>query len=243
MKMPSLSIIVPAYQEAATLQGAYQTIVYAVKKTSIIDYEILIVTDDSDGPDGTYGLAVSIAKTDDHVRILHRPLNTTLGYKYREAVLEATKEHITMIPAHDLTEASSVAYIFTKIGQADSILTYTVNPMVRPFLVRIVSFCFTLLCNVIFGLRLRYYNGITVHRANILKTVPMSANNNAYMAEILAYLITSGVGYIEVPQMIKRSNRKGRAFNLKSAWSCLGTLLVTAWRIRVQKKRVDLSRH
>jgi hypothetical protein len=57
--------------------------------------------------------------------------------------------------------------------------------------------------NVIFGLKLRYYNGPCVFKASLLRNIPLAADSFAYMACILVRLIKSGATFIEVDMFIQ----------------------------------------
>lgn len=240
---PSLTVIMPAYEEAASLERAYRSVLGALSRVGILDYEILIMTllTPQGTHDGTPDIACRIAEKDSRVKNVHSNFFTSLGYKYREGVEAASKEYVMMVPAHDLTVADSLSEIMDRIGQSDSIITYTINPGTRPLKARIVSKCFVVLCNILFGLNLRYYNGITVHRRELLKKVPMTANNHAYMAEIIIFLVKSGAKYIQMPQVLKPTTRAGKAFNLASAVDALRTLTSLFWKIHFRKMRVPTA--
>jgi dolichol-phosphate mannosyltransferase len=234
--MKSLTVFMPAYREATTLADACRTVAKATQGANISDYEIIIVTDAY--LDHTHDIAIEIEKSNRLVKVLHRPFKTGFGYKYRHALASASKEFFAYVPAHDLTEENSLVYIFNHLGRDESVITYTGNPEVRPFSARIVSRGYTLLCNILFGLRIKYYNGVSLQKTNILKKIPLSADNSVCMAEIIIYLAKSGYNYIEIPQILKKSKRKGRAFNFKSVLSCSATLIKIFWDIRFKKIRI-----
>jgi dolichol-phosphate mannosyltransferase len=68
-------IVVPTYNEAATLEP-----LIAAVREAVPDARILVVDDDS--PDGTGSLADAIAARDEHVEVLHRPAKAGLGLAY-----------------------------------------------------------------------------------------------------------------------------------------------------------------
>ena len=232
----------PAYLERANLHAAYETATRAVHRAGISDYEILIATDPRpDGrDDGTSAIADEIAQEDHKVRHVHYDRRVGLGYKYRNGVQAATKDFVMMIPAHNLTLESSLDEILSYLGGADSVITYTINPETRPLKARVVSRGFVILCNLLFGLRMKYYNGITIHRKDLLKLVPMATDFSDYMAETIIYLVKSGVTYLEVPQALKPTTRTGKAFNLMSVWRSLKTLILLFWRIHFRRIRVPI---
>ncbi|MBP9822362.1 MAG: glycosyltransferase [Candidatus Pacebacteria bacterium] len=235
--MDSLTIILPAYKDARSITDVYKSVKNAVIKNNINDHEIIVVTDSLDN---TYDIVQDLAKSDPNIQILHRPINTGLGSKYREALKSASKKYVTWVPTHGLTEDQSISEIFSHLGNPGSVISYPINMQSRPLIARFVSKSFVILCNILFGLNIKYYNGISIHQLDTLKKIPLTATNNAILAEMNAYILKSGVNYIEIPQTIKdQTNHKGRSFNMDSALKCFRTVALTAWNIRIKGVRIS----
>jgi glycosyltransferase involved in cell wall biosynthesis len=241
MRMPSLTVIMPAYCEAKNLRAAYENTTRALRRAGISDYEIVIITNTRrDGShDGTPNIADEIVEENPRGRHIHNPAYVNLGFKFRQGVKAATKDYVTWVPGDNETVEDSIASIFGHLGEADMVISYTANKWVRRWQRRFVSRCFTILCNILFGLNLRYYNGICIYPRRILQAVPMACDNFAYMAEIIIYLVKSGVRYIEVPMEIKPTTASA-AFKIRSVFEVLGTLASLFWKIHFLRKRVDL---
>lgn len=238
--MRSLTVLIPAYNESENIRAAYESTLRALSVVGIIDYELIIITNNRpDGSnDGTPAIADELARQDNRVVHIHNPY-VGLGYKFRQGVKAATKDFVTFVPGDNETVEESLVSIFRRLGKADMVITYTGNKHVRPWKRRFVSWGFTQLCNVLFGLRLKYFNGICIYPRKTLQVVPMEADNFAYMAEIIVYLVKSGVRYIEVPQLVKPTQASS-SFRLKSVFESLGTLVKLAWDIHIRRRRVSL---
>lgn len=241
--MSGLSIIMPAYNEVENIRPSYETLTRALLIAGVEDYEILImtVTDPGGKHDGTPDAAAELAKEDSRVRHFHTPFFAGLGFKYREGIHAATKDYVMLYPAHNLTEESSLVNILLRVGQADAIFTFTDNPQVRPNEARFVSQNYVRLCNILFGLNLRYYNGISVVRLDLLRQIPLTADDHSCMAEVVAYVVKSGVGYIELPQILKASARTGRAWNVENAFKVMGALGSLFWRLNIKEERLAIE--
>ena len=239
---PSLTVIMPAYNEVNNLRLAFEGTVRALFDAAISDFEILIITNTrQDGShDGTPDIADELAKKDPRVIHIHNPAYVNLGFKFRQGAKAATKDYVTWVPGDNETVESSVAEIMKHLDEALMIISYTANRGVRKWKRRFVSRCFTILCNILFGLRLKYYNGICIYPRELLQSVPMACDNFAYMAEIIIYLVKSGVKYIEVPMEIKPTTASA-AFKVRSIFEALGTLLSLFWRINIKRERIKLS--
>ena len=239
----SLSVIMPAYNEAGGIKEAYESTTRAVKEAKIDDYEILIVTNNSSSGthDGTPDIAESISKKDEHVRHIYHNNYVDLGFKYRDAISKASKDYVMMVPGDNDTVESSLVNILKHVGESSLIVVYTSNPKARPFYIRTVSKAFVVICNFLFGLKMKYYNGMCVLPKATLRQIPMSANNPAYMAEILIYLVKSGVKYIEIPQEIKYTPHPGKTFNFNSVITVIGTMASLFWKVHLKRIRVKLN--
>lgn len=236
-------MIVPAFNEANDIRDAYESVTRAVKAAGIDDYEIIIATNRAlDGTDdGTPKISDEIASDDPRVMHIHHKSYADLGFKYRDAVTKAKKSYVVMVPGDNDTIESSFVNILKHVGKAPVVAVYTSNPEARPLYMRFVSRGFVVLCNLLFGMRLKYFNGICVLPRELLLRVPMSADNPSYMAEILIYLIRSGAKYIEVPQEIRYTPQPGKTFRIQSVINALRTLALLFWRVNVKGVRIPLS--
>ncbi|CAG1772635.1 partial heptose III glucuronosyltransferase, partial [uncultured bacterium] len=90
---PSITIIVPCYNEEGNLKGTIEAVkgaLASVKRFS--SYEILVYNDCS--TDGTGALADAIAKQEKPVKVRHNPKNMGFGFNYTDGVRRATKDYL-----------------------------------------------------------------------------------------------------------------------------------------------------
>ena len=221
-KKPSISVVVPAYNEEERLEGTIEAINASLGE-SFSDHEILIFNDKS--TDRTGEIADALQRQDDRIRVIHNPVNMGFGYNYKEGVRLAEKEYVIMIPGDNEIPVGAISKIFTQVGRADIIVPHTANIWVRPLSRQIISKAFTGLMNLLSGLDLKYYNGTCVHRASLIKEVPIKTHGFAYMATILVRLIKSGASFTEIGVDIEqRSGGESKAFAIKNITSVLGAL-------------------
>lgn len=240
--MPSLTVIMLAYNEKDYLRFAYERTKKALCLVKIFDYEIIIVTTVSPNGfhDGTPDIAKEISEKDYRVRHIHNEKYVGMGHDYFNAVKMAVKDYVIMVPGADEIEEESLVNIFGFLGKAELIIVYTVNKKLRSLKTRIVSGCYTFLCNLLFGLYLKYYNGISMLPTRFVQAVPLSANSPAYASEILIYLLKSGAkDYLEVPQTIRFYS--GRTFTSRNAKEGFKTLASLFWKIHFKRERLDLN--
>jgi glycosyltransferase involved in cell wall biosynthesis len=230
----SISVIVPAYNEALNLAGTVAAI-RAAAAGRFDDSEILVIDDASS--DGTGAIADDLARQYPEVKVFHNPRNFGFGYNYRLGVGLATKDHVGLVPGDNEILEESLKDIFDCVGKADMVLPYHTNSGERSFLRRALSGNFTALLNFLFGYKLRYYNGPVVHRRELLAKVPMTTDGFAYQAEILARLLSEGRSYVEVGMKIRiRQHGHSKALYPKNVWSVFKTIARLYWELKIKGK-------
>jgi glycosyltransferase involved in cell wall biosynthesis len=228
---PTISVVVPAYNEAANLDGALECINYALGD-KFSDHEILIFNDCS--ADKTAEVADRLAKKDPHVLVTHNPTNMGFGYNYKAGVEKASKEYLIMVPGDNEIPEEAISKVLAHVGEADVIVAYTANMEVRPLSRRIVSKAFTVVMNMISGLDLPYYNGTCVLKTDAVKQIPIKTHGFAYMATILSRLLRSGLSYREVGvDITQREGGESKAFAARNVVSVVTALFGLFWEIRV----------
>ncbi len=219
--MISLTVIVPALNEEKKISTTVNGLVSYLEAKSV-DYEILIFDDGS--TDSTPDIADKLSKKNLQIRTVHNLVNQGLGYNYKKGVELSLKEYVIMIPADG---ENSLDNILEYAGVQDIIIPYVVNSNVRPFLRRVLSGVYTFLVNILSGLRLKYYNGTTLHKTAVVKRVmPYVSDGFGYQAEILVRLIKEGRTYKETGVYLQLKPEGGsKAFKLKNIIRVVKTLL------------------
>lgn len=209
----AVSIIVPALNEGIKLKDTINRIIEAAGSRQ--DYEILIFNDGS--TDETGRIADELAGVDSNITVIHHQSPHNLGGCFREGVAMARGEYAVMLPGDDETDSRTIVNLFNSLGLADIVVTYTVNKEVRNWKRRLVSALYTFLINFLFNLRLRYFNGPSLIKVDLLKKLPPISSGFAYMSEILVRLIKAGYPYKETDMYIKPApGRVSRALKLKN---------------------------
>ncbi len=231
----TLSVIVPALNEEGNLAAAVRTILDAISDR-FEDFELLIFDDGS--TDRTGAIADELAAANPRIRVIHNPRNMGFGYNYTHGVQLARMEYVTMFPGDNEIPGEAIQSILSAVGAADIVAPYISTPAVRAWSRRVISAAFVSLVNLLFGLRLRYFNGPCVHRWVLLRVVPMRTHGFAYMAAILVRLIRSGHTYVEVAMPLQaRQHGRSKAFRLKNILSVLRTLGELFWEVRIRDRR------
>lgn len=234
----SISLIMPAYNEEATIEFSVRSVIEKLKEYGF-DYEILIFNDASN--DKTGKIADHLALEDQRIKVFHNARNMNLGFNFARGINMASKEYTGLLPCHGQTAIESFDNLLPALLKADVVMTYPSNPEVRPLTRRVISEINVILVNLIFGLWMKYYH-LNFYRTEILKKIPTSTESYALMVELLVHAVKSGASYIEVPIFLrKREFGKSKALRPKNIINILKTYVRLFWQIMILRKRISLN--
>jgi glycosyltransferase involved in cell wall biosynthesis len=225
----TLSVIVPAYCEADNIVGTLDNITRALAPLPI-DYELLVIDDGS--TDGTGALVTRYADRVAAVRLLTNDRNRGFGWTYRRGVDAAAFDHIVMVHGDNAWGAETLREFFAHVGDADIIVGYTRDMWSsRSWPRTATSKTFTGLVNLISGRRLQYYNGLQIHRADVLKSLSIQSSGYGFQAEVLVKALRRCKTFIEVGMtLIERQHGESKAFRWKNAVDVARTISLL-WRL------------
>ncbi|MBU4332512.1 bifunctional glycosyltransferase family 2/GtrA family protein [Patescibacteria group bacterium] len=232
-KEKSITFIVPAYNEEKNLAATINAIYGITHKTNIDNFEILIINDNS--TDKTKEIADNLAKKHKHIKAFHNETNKGLGYNFKKGVQLSQKNYITTVPGDNEVVPSTICDLINAIGKADLIIPYHGNMQDRPLLRRIFSRTFTLGINLLFFLRLRYYNDPVIHKAEVIKKYTIHTNSFAHQVEAIVKSKKDGYSHYHVPMKLQETGRRSSAFKPKRVISLLKDIAHLAWEIHIEK--------
>lgn len=229
----SLSVVIPALNEEHNLESTIDTVLGALRHC-VPDHEIIIV-DDGSG-DGTGRLADALAARHSVVRVVHNDRTRGLGYSYFRGVAAVTKDHVVFVPGDNGWPYESLAALFDRLGTADVVTSYAVNPEIRPKSRQLLSRAYTAVLNRLFGHRLRYYNGLTIYPVDFLRSHPGGTAGFAFMAEALLRALAHGLSCAEVALRIsERASGRSKALRLRNIVSVIQTIGRLYWELRLAR--------
>jgi len=237
----TITLIVPALNEEQLITETVRQIIDVVDGR-FHDYEILLINDGS--TDRTAELMDDLARMHNHVRVIHNDKNIGLGASYHLGVSQARCEYVMLLCGDGGMPASSLPAIFARIGSADIVVPYCENlKQIKSPGRYLLSRAYTTLLNTLFGLRLRYYNGLQVHRVELVRSVRGTSEGFGFQGEILVKLLKAGKSFVEVPvQGAEKANRSS-ALRLKNVVSVSRTIggLIHHTRVRRPSERAAAS--
>lgn len=219
----SLTLIVPALNEEAVVRGVVGEILTQVQGKAR-EYEVVLINDGS--TDSTGEVMEQLAREHQKIRVLHNPGNIGLGASYKRGVREARCQYVMLLCGDGGFPASSLPAVFEKIGQADIVIPYMSNLRQLKTPARyLLSRGYTALLNFLFGFKLQYYNGLPVHRADLLRRITITSAGFGFQGEILVKLLKSGCSHVQVGVLGAEHTRRSVALRPSNLVSVAKTLI------------------
>ncbi len=219
----TITLIVPALNEDAVIVPVLEAI-YAEAERHFREFELIAIDDGS--TDRTGALMEEVAGRLPKVRVIHNNPNIGWGASFQKGLGEARFQYVMLLCGDGGLPAHSLPAIFERIGAADLVIPYMTNlKRIKSTLRYLVSRTYTGLLNVLFGFRLRYYNGLPVYRRSLLNAIEITSAGFGFQGEIVVKLLKSGCTYVEVG--VEGAEEKGRslAFRPRNVVSVAKTLL------------------
>jgi glycosyltransferase involved in cell wall biosynthesis len=233
----SLTVIIPALNEAPHIANTVHETIEALQAT-VEDYEITIFNDGS--TDRTGVISDELAKDNPRIEVIHHDSPRGLGYVYKAGVRRATKEYVLMVPGDNEVHRDSVYEVCKEVGETDIVITYHANPEIRSRSRQVISKMFAGVIRYGSGLNIRYFNGLVVHRTDIVRRALSEISDGfAYQAEILVRLIQLGLAYKEVGLTIL-PRPKTNAFRLSNLINTIGNTFKLVCRLKFKENTFSL---
>ena len=234
----SLSVAIPAYNEAGNLEAAVRSAVEAARKFD--DFEILIVNDGS--KDNTAEVADGLTALDPHIKVFHHEVNQGFAAAYRTALAQARMRYFTFVPGDGEVRPESIRAIFGAVGQADLVVPYHATPWARPWFRRGLTWGSTMEINWLFGWRLRYYQGPTVYPTALARALPHKAKGFFFATEMLVHALSLGCSWVEIGLAHhERTYGRSKAVAWKNIADAERTILRLWWGIRIRQSKAVVA--
>ena len=231
-----VSVFLPAFNEVKNLEGAVVDIVWAADGV-LAEYEILVVNDGS--TDGTRELADRLAHENPRVRALHQPRNIGIAAAYERALDEAKLDYFSFLAGDGEIARESVRNILAAVGRADIVAPYHQNPRARQLHRRLLTWGSTTLVNVLFGLKMRYYQGPCIYPVALARALPKTEGGFYFLTQMLIHALRAGYSAVEVGLThVERTSGRSKAVSFKNILKALRAIARVWWAIYVKRDTV-----
>ena len=192
----SLTVFVPAYNEERNLPHCVDTV--TGKLTTLkITHEILIVDDGSRDKTGEIAQQLSAARS--NVRVIHHSKNCGIGASFLTAIKNAQGEWLILIPADLALEPDEIHHYIEAAPDADIVVGLRTDQSDYTILRKIVSWTNIKLVQVLFGMKERQFQYISMYRLGVLRQMDIEYWRSAFFhAEVLIKAKALGKKLVEV---------------------------------------------
>jgi glycosyltransferase involved in cell wall biosynthesis len=223
---PQLSILMPVYNEVATVERAIGAILEADLPVST---ELIVVDDGS--TDGTARVLASGDWPADRVRLVSHERNRGKGAAVRTALAEARGEYTTIFDADLEYEPEDLTLLLPPLLEGTSNAVFGVRAFdgftSHSFLYVLGNRWVTLAANVLFNVYIK--DLMTMHKAmrtDVFRSLPLREAGFAIEPEITARLLQRGERIYEVPVRYKaRATEEGKKLSSMDGLRVLRTLI------------------
>jgi len=196
MKPSSISIIMPALNEEGNIQITIDNVVSAAEK-SFSEYELIVINDGS--TDRTPEIVQENRQRNPRIQLISNTAPCNIGACYDLGRKRARMKYCVVIHGDNPCSASTLEAFFSHVGQADFLCGYWKDPKERTHLRRILSSSYTRVLNLMLRRKMKYYNGLQLHKTEWAKSVELKSTGFGYQAELLLQALLDGKKYIEIP--------------------------------------------
>jgi glycosyltransferase involved in cell wall biosynthesis len=219
--MPSLSVVVMAYDEAANLEPVVRELHGVIGALPGPRADELLIVDDG-SRDGTGAVADRLAGELPGVRVIHHGVNRGLGGVYRTGFREAARDLVTFFPADGQFPADIIRSFYPLMGDHDLVLGYLPQRASSP-LAKGLSAAEKVLYRLLFGPMPRY-QGVFMVRRPVLQALTLHTEGRGWgvVMEMVLRIFRGPYRVTSVPTTLRpRMSGQSKVNNLRTVWTNL----------------------
>ena len=194
--MPSLSIVLPAYNEEANVERAVEHVATVAQEIGL-DHEIILVNDGS--TDRTGEIAHQLMERIPHFRLVEHFPNRGYGGALKAGFTAATGDWIAFTPADNQFDFREITALLAARDDADIVSGYRADRQ-DSFIRKLNAWGWNMLVRLLFGYLCRDIDcGFKLFRRDILDHVHVISDGAMIDTEFLAGAKARGYRIAEVP--------------------------------------------
>jgi dolichol-phosphate mannosyltransferase len=201
---PSVSVVVPVYNEIELVEDSVRAIDRFLAGQQL-DYELIII--ESGSTDGSNAACDRLTDALPGVEVIHETQRNGLGSALRQGYAAASKELVWLVTVDIPFPLGTLCEALPLISECDCVLSYRSEDN-RGLLRRIQSRGYNALVKAMLGLPMRTVNSaFKLYRRNVLSSLPLKSNGWFLDAEVLYWVARCGYRFREIP--VPLLERKG----------------------------------
>lgn len=223
--VPSFSFIVPALNEEKNLPAVMEEIVSNARQGGVHDYEIIVIDDGS--TDGTAAAVAELSARYGNIEYIRNESRQGVGKSFFAGAAIAKKDYCLIVPGDNEfgLDFFPGAVSALSAGGPDFVVTHVLNPGLRPFHRRAISFFYINIFNLLFQTDFRYTNGIVIYPTDWIRPVRLVSSGYTFQSEALLIACREGKRFASAGMNIRpRAHGKSKMFSFGTMAEILASL-------------------
>ena len=234
--MPSISIVIPAFNEEARLPATLDAILSYLRQKTFSAAEIVVVDDGS--RDGTAALVERYRREHSCIRLIRNPGNRGKGFTVRHGVLEAHSEWILSTDADLSTPIAELDKLLEAAGRTGAQVVIGSRALDRSLVGVHQSFfrefsgrVFNIIMRSVTGLPFRDTQcGFKLFRAEAAREVFSRQTLDGFSFDVEDLVIAKVLGYLAIEIPVVWNNVEGTKVSTLAGLSSFAALAGIRWR-------------
>ena len=203
----SLLIVVPCFNEESNLTDTYYEIIKSLNKSKIKKYEIIFVDDYS--KDKTQEKIKQILKKNKNIKLLINKSNLGLGASVLKGYKKCKSYYCSYVPGDNSHPSKGLSMIYKKIdfNKKKVIIPFVADKSSRNFFRVILSDLYTFLINLIFNLKIPYYNSLCIYPTREVTRLNLISKGFSFQSEIIIRLMKKNFEFKTVKTILKENKK------------------------------------
>lgn len=213
-----LSFVVPCYNEENRILNTITQIEESCEKLIIKEYKILIVDDCSS--DNSRKVIENEIKNKSYLKYYKNEKNLGFGGAVKTGLSLLDDEYLMWLPGDDAHPSSQIikileVFLRNKDKNFDIVSTHYSSKSKRNFFREFFTKSYTPILNFLFGLKIPYYNGLSIIKKNSLNKIEIKTNAHCWQVELWVKLSNlKNFNFMFIETEVYDPNRKAAAFKL-----------------------------
>jgi glycosyltransferase involved in cell wall biosynthesis len=236
----SLSVFFPAYNDSGTIGSMVIRAVQAAAELTA-DYEVIVVNDGSS--DATARIADELARTYDHVRVVHHPKNRGYGGALQSGIRAATKDLIFYTDGDAQYDPAEMADLWRALRDDVGVVNGYKISRSDPFHRVVIGRVYHHVVSLMFGLTVRDVDcDFRLMRRSIFDDIQLEKTSGVICLEMMKKIQDAGFLIVEVPvHHYHRAFGKSQFFNFRRI-AKTGLDVMRLWMELVVQRRHKVPR-
>lgn len=182
VRLPSISAVIPAYNEERAIASTVEAVVGALSSL-VDDYEVVVVDDGS--RDATAGIVRGLGERFPPVRLVSHDVNRGYGAALGTGFAAATRELLFLTDGDKQFDVRELAGCLPLLDRADLVVGYR-RPRADPWVRRLYGWGWNMLVNTFFGYTARDVDcAFKLFRRSVWESIPVHSRGATFSAELL----------------------------------------------------------